>query len=382
MFHHDGRDYAAAVNEAQKHLEDEIQRRSKQAEGVVERVIDEVPVDRLPFISSLNFDVDRTTPVPSVRVRNRGVRKSFDEPLHKNALSQVCTVLGMPQKFASDLLVHENQEAATALVAHNLNSLVAMAPEKRVLLRSVKENVRSVLSDSYLRVSGPELMEEFATVCQALGARVLEGSMGDLRFSMKAVIAQVRRVGPVGGEEVITYGVCLSNSDHGCGSLSVQLFVLRVWCTNAAKMENPLRRVHLGRKLDADLILQQDTIHAEMVLTRKLLRDNVRSLLAPARIAALTAAVDGAMRTNLTDPRKAFDDLVKRGLSRGIVRRVEETFNDDALDIRALPPQRNAWRLSNTLSWLAQSASGLSAEDRMALEDEAGNILQHPKQSH
>jgi hypothetical protein len=169
--------------------------------------------------------------------------------------------------------------------------------------------------------------------------------------------------------------VCLSNSDHGCGALSVQLFVLRVWCTNTAKTENTLRRVHLGRKLDPELVLQADTLRAESVATCKMLRDGVTSALERKRVDALSNAVDAAMRTSV-DPKKTFDDLVKRGLPKGLVDQVKDVFDDEQLGVSALPQQRTAWRLSNAMSWLAQSAPKLTAETRMQLEDEAGAILQ------
>lgn len=372
MVHHDSRKYSDAVDQAQAHLEQEIETRSARAADVIQRVVDEVPHDILPDVRKFDFAVDRSGDAPIVRLRDR---KKFDRPLHKNALGQVCGIVGLPQKFATELLGHEDKEGSAKLLAHNLNELVRMSPERRVLVRSVKDQVRSVLSDSYLRIAGPMLIETFAETCRNIDARVLDGQIGDLRFSLKAVLGQVRRVGPAGGEEIITYGVCLSNSDHGCGALSVQLFVLRVWCTNTAKTENTLRRVHLGRKLDPELVLQADTLRAESLATCKMLRDGVTSALERKRVDALSNAVDAAMRTSV-DPKKTFDDLVKRGLPKGLVDQVKDVFDDEQLGVAALPQQRTAWRLSNAMSWLAQSAPKLTAETRMQLEDEAGAILQ------
>lgn len=380
MHHHDERKYDDAVDDAHKHLEREIAARHGKALTVVNRVRDEVPLDHLVDVRRLDFLTDpeqghvRLRAVPAHK-RDAGL----DLPLHKNALQQTCTVLGMSQKFVSDLLEHESKERAAKLLTHNLNELVQMAPERRILVRRVKDDVRSVVSDSYLRMSGPQLIEAFASTCMNLGAKLFEGSCGDLRFSLKAVIAQVRRVGPAGREELITWGVALSNSDHGCGALSLQLFVLRVWCTNTAKTENALRKVHLGRKLEEDVVLRADTVRAETEANCKILRDNIRGVLAPARVESLTRMVDQAMQQNV-DTKKVFDELGKRpGFTKGLVKQVQETFDDDALGVQVLPQHKDAWRLSNTLSWLAQTAPKLSAEDRMMLEDEAGRILTHGK---
>ena len=131
----------------------------------------------------------------------------------------------MPVKFL-DSLQATAEPWGRELLAHNLQTVFNRRfQSKRYLLRSLQQEVRGFLSDSYRRIDSRPVVEAFAIAVEEKGALPYEGYVTDTRIAIQAMMPEVYE--PVPGE-VVAYGLSLENSDFGNGALSVRAYLPRV----------------------------------------------------------------------------------------------------------------------------------------------------------
>lgn len=377
MIHHDQREYQVAVGETanrfQKQLNQAIEKTSGSALSVIEKVQREIPNDRYAHSQALEFAIDKGGAEPRLLMglRNPRAKGHFREPLHRHALNQVVERAGIPALYVTRLL---ERPYGLELLVENLSTIYGREDDKQVLVRSVGEEVRGVLSNAYRRMDSGPIIEAFAKACQGVGAKPIEGVGGDLRWAVKAVLPKVFQPATrVGSEELIAFGVELSNSDYGCGTLSVRVFMQRIICTNYATMEQAMREVHLGKRVGADdFEFSEKTIKLDTEAQVSKVQDIVRGILAPKRVNELVGRIGKALDERI-DPKQAWAELPKLGLLKGEVEKVKELFNDAGVEV--LPMGTSPARLSNAISWFAKSAE---PERRLELEVLAGKILIDP----
>ena len=372
MIHHDNRDYDRAVDETAKRfqaqLEETIHKTQSSALSVIEKVQRETPNDRIAHSQSLEFvAATGTDGVILMGPRKRTAKGYFQEPLHKNALDQVAERAGIPGTYVNRLL---EKPYGRQLLVENLTTIFGKEDDQKFLVRSVNEEVRGVLSDSYRRMESAPIIEAFAAACKDIGAVPIEGHGGDLRWAVKAILPMVFQPSTKkGNEELIAFGVQLSNSDFGKGALGLNAFMTRIVCTNYATLEQVLRQVHLGSRLGDEIEFADDTHKADTKAQVLKVRDAVRAVLAPAKVNGLVGRIGEALDTRID--KNVWAELPKMGLLKGEVEKIREVFTDG--DVEQLPPGNTQARLANAVSWFAKSA--LTPERRLELEQIAGSIL-------
>lgn len=375
MIHHDARDYEKAVDETaeryRKQLEDTIARTQGSALSVIEKVQNETPMDRVAHSQSLEFALDaENDKTILVGLRNRKAKGHFLEPLHKNALDQVSERAGIPSTYINRLL---EKPYGRQLIVENLTTIFEKEQDQKVLMRSVNGQVRGVLSDRFRRMDSAPIIEAFATACQNIGAVPVEGIGGDLRWAVKAILPMVFQPSKKQGtEELISFGVQLSNSDFGRGALGLNMFMQRVICTNYATLDQVLRQTHLGKRLSEDIEFSQETYDLDTAAQVSAVRDMVKDVLAPGKVNTLVERIGRSLEERM-DPKQAWQELPKLGLLKGEVDKVKELFTDG--DVEMLPRGTTYARLSNAVSWFAKSAA--TPERRLELEEVAGQLLFH-----
>ena len=376
MIHHSEKDYTTALNEAtagfKTKLEDMIHASQSSALSVIEKVQRETPTDRVADSTTLEFmaDGDDTQSIV-MGLRNRKAKGFFQERLHKNALDQVCERAGIPGTYVNRLL---EKPYGRELLVENLSRIFQAEDNRKFLVRSVDDQVRGVLSNSFKRMDSAPIIEAFAKACGDVGAVPVEGIGGDLRWAVKAILPVVFQPSAKRGmEEVLAFGVQLSNSDYGKGVLGLNAFCTRLICTNTATLEQVMRQVHLGKRLSEDLEFSAETYRLDTKTQVSAVRDMVHNILAPAMVDATVARIGEALEARI-DPKQAWQELPKMGLLKGEVDRVKELFTDG--DVEMLPRGTTQGRLSNALSWFAKSAA--TPERRLELEEIAGRLLLTP----
>jgi hypothetical protein len=365
LMHHDHRDYAvaasAAATTARQKLEALIDTGRARAAQVIESIMTSQPKDRLVRAAAMQFETNSGTHL---------VLRAGDEAqhLHSHALQQAASRVGLPTTYINMLQEAYNQPWGGELVAQNLGTLYAekVAPDARFLLRSVGGEVRGFLSDRFRRLDSRPIIDAFARACHEVGALPYEGYGMETRVAIKAILPEVFEPVP---HEVMSYGVVISNSDYGNGALSLRAFCLRLFCTNAAILDEAIREVHLGGRLPDDVAFSDETYALDTRRMASAVRDVVRGQLAPAKIDQLQAVIRRANDEKI-EPRQAVLEL-RKSLTKNESEQATAAF--DSPDVENLPPGNTTWRLSNAVSWLAGQTDDV--ERRLDLMKVAGALL-------
>lgn len=364
LYHHDARDYEAAASEAAAYarskLEALIERGRAGAGEVIEQVATQRPRDRIAPAPELGFE-----PIADgLAIRVAG---GAPERVHRHARGQMAYRAGVPVRYL-DRLVGEG-EWGRELAAHTLGTIFGNADaDSRFLLRDVGGEVRGFLSDRYRRLDSRPIVDAFARTCQEAGMVPVEGYALDTKIAIKALVPQIFEPAP---NEVTAFGVILENSDFGNGALSLRTFMLRLWCTNYGIMNEDLRQVHLGKRLDDSVEWSDKTYRLDTEASASAVADLVGELGSGKRIAQICGAIAAAAAQEV-DPGRISARLGKR-LGKDELRQVKETFelSDDAVEV--VPPGKTLWRLSNAVSWVAGQAK--DRERSLELQKIAGELV-------
>ena len=374
MIHHSDIPYDIAVGQTAKRfqaqLDDIIHQSQASAVNVIEKIGREVPHDRIVHSKAMTFAIDEDTIL--IGTKDRKAKGHFQEGLHKHALTQVCDRAGVPQTYLNRLL---ERDYGRELLIENLTTIYAKEDNQRFLVRSVNDEVRGVLSDSFRRMDSAPVIEAFAKTCGEVGAVPVEGIGGDLRWALKAILPMVFQPSKKAGtEELIAFYAQLSNSDFGKGALSCRIGMMRIVCTNYATLDEALRQVHLGKRLDDNIEFSAETYNYDTKTMVSAIKDIVKGTLGPAKINETVALIGKALEERI-DPKQAWQELPKLGLLKGEVDKVKEIFVDGGVE--QLPQGTTRARLANAISWFAKSAE--TPERRMELEIAAGEYMTESK---
>lgn len=147
------------------------------------------------------------------------------------------------------------REEAPELLARNVNTWMAREKEPR-MLRCLDFTMRGFLSEKYRPLDNDALLEAILPPLQEAGAQVISCDVTDKKLYIKAVDERIKNDIPAGksmgdGSHTIFDTVCpaitISNSEVGCGALSVQTSIFTKACTNLATFgDRSLRKAHLG----------------------------------------------------------------------------------------------------------------------------------------
>jgi hypothetical protein len=341
-------------NEAITKLNRLIEDGRQNAGQVIEQVMANQPADYIVKANALQFS------------GNGGLRVALNNAefgVHRFALGQIAEVANLPVKFLDSLTA---TEWGRALIAHNLSQIFQHRDAKRHLVRTLNNEVRGFLSDSYRRLDSRPIIEAFVTGVQRLGALPYKGIVTDTKVAIQAILPDVFDVIP---GEVIAFVLSLENSDFGNGALSLRVGALRIWCDNLAVFEENMRQIHLGRRLDENIVFSQKTYLLDTKTTVSALEDiiavqlNREGLKRRMELLAITAQ-------KAVDPQAAMK-MLKDSLGVGQAQAVIDAYK--GADIEMLPAGNNAWRLSNAISWVGGQES--DAEKKLELMKLAGRVL-------
>lgn len=282
--------------------------------------------------------------------------------VHSNALEQAAQLANIPFSYVD--LLHRNDPE---LLAHNLNKRFSSSPNTQQLVRCVRNETRAILSNRYKRIDCRPMMEAVTGAAKNHGLVPMGGKASDLRHHLR--LAMPRVFEPVPGEFVM-FGLNWSSSDFGRGAQNISDFFLRVFCNNGAVTETHMHQVHLGSRIEADDgILSPLTLALETEASLSAAVDVINDRMDPKRIEERIEIVRLAAEKNLTPG--GVDAFLKKYLKKEQVKLAKEAFLSP--DVEMLPPGNNVWRLSNTLSWLANNET--DREQSLDYQELAGKVL-------
>lgn len=345
LTHHSSTDYnvaaSAAATEARGKFEVEIERGKTCALAVIEQVERDIPQDRIVAAKKLNFIPENGR----IKVQFPDSENTI-EGFHRHAIGQAAAKAEIPLAFIDRLM--EKGAWGADLVAENLNRIYHNGNGAKYLTRSVKSEVRGFLSDSYRRMDSRPILEAFVNGISNFGAVPVDGYALDTKVALKVVLPYVFE--PV-DHEVMIFGAAFENSDFGNGAISVRSFVERLWCTNRAISTEDLRKIHLGSRMSEDLTFSERTYRLDTQTMASMVNDIVQNTLAPPNVNRYLDTVKQANEEKI-EPAKVMAYL-KKNLHKAEAENVIEAFNSP--DIEMLPAGQTRWRMSNAISWIANS---------------------------
>lgn len=340
LVHHDStRTYAEAASAAAEDMRGKmnklIERGRLQAGDVLAAVERDIPEDAVVSSRVLEFGANGHVSVAWPAREHVA--------LHEHAMFQACERFGMPTRYARELM--ERGDWGRQLIAENLTALNHHRPA-RYLVRTVRDEVRGFLSDSFRRLDTRPIIEAFCTAAAKIGAVPVEGTSLDTKVNIKALLPRIFEPVP---NEVVCFGVTFSNSNFGDGALSVRVFILRLWCTNYAITDEALRQVHLGGRLPDDITFSDRTYRLDTQRSASMVSDLLTHELSPQRVNEVCALIQRANEEKIEA--HAVKSFLAKHLNQSEAKAVSEAFA--SADVENLPPGQTSWRLSNALSWIA-----------------------------
>ena len=152
------------------------------------------------------------------------------------------------------------------LLDSNVNTWLRTDGDRR-MIRTLDGVVRAVLSDRYRRLDNFDLAENVLPILQRLeGARFESVELTETKMYLKVVTPRVEvEIAP---GDVVQAGIVITNSEVGCGTLSVQPLVFRLICRNGLiASDRSLRKTHVGRALQSEdesvNVFRDDTLAAD-----------------------------------------------------------------------------------------------------------------------
>lgn len=369
LYHHCNRAYDVAASEAAEDAKVKMKRLiatgRQSGQAMIQHVMSKVPQDAIVKAKAMNFE----------GAAGGLAVKAGDErwTLHGHALRQLAERAGVPAKYLADLSTSQDVWQRD-LAAHMLREHYHH-DDDRYLVRAVDGEIRGFLSDTYRRLDTRPILASFIEACQALELVCVEGTVTDTRVAIKAVLPLIFEPVPY---EVMLFGVQLKNSDFGAGRLELTPFLLRLWCTNKACLENALAQIHLGKRLPENIRFAEETYQADTQAQALAVRDVMTSVLSPEAIEETQALIIAANEQGVDW--RGVSRRLESMLGKAGVEKVRDVYANDR-DVDHLPTaaaggkegELNLWRLTNAISWVSNSIE--DGDQRMDLERLAGEML-------
>jgi hypothetical protein len=295
--------------------------------------------------------------------------------------SQLANYTDIPKAYF-DRVAIENP----ALMADNINHGIEKiakdsrkkgAPESR-MIRTLDGNVRGMLSSRYRILDAFDMAETTLPVLQDKGMEVVSSEITDRRLFIKALSPKL--TAEVKKGDIVQYGLLISTSDVGAGSVRVEPLLYRLACLNGLVMNTAIRKFHVGKNQAEEDI-------------RELLSDKTRELTDQAFWHSVRDVIIGSMRPEnfelqVDRLRVAANEEIKNF---DLPRVVELTMKATGITgegkknsiLAALASGNEGagltrWGLVNSFTRAAQ-AEDVSYEESIELERAGGAILELPK---
>jgi hypothetical protein len=315
--------------------------------------------DKLVKSEALRF-VPHNNPEHGVTMHAGDTRWS----LHDHALKQLAGRVEFPREWAQTLR-HSGNAHLTTLLAHNLNEMTRYA-DKRLLVRAVDGQARGIVSDRYKRIDHVVPVDSFAKEAMALDCVPSGGYMTDTRFMLRALHTKAYKITET---EEICLGIQVRWSDYASAKYEISPFGFRAMCLNTAQHMPVFSYTHIGGMISANLALSEETVKQDSKLVALATVDAVRGQFEPDSIERIVESLRSAAKQDVE-----FDTYRRRivkALGKGLCTKVEEAFK--STDVVNLPSGNTLYRLTNALTWAAQSSDNVALQEDA--EQLAGSLL-------
>lgn len=294
--------------------------------------------------------------------------------IHDNAIGQLADRMGIPSRYLRGLAAGEPW--AKHLAATLLNEHSGWTQRSRVLVRTVGQQVRGVLSDSYRRLNSVEILTAFVQEAAEQGAVISDAYMNDTKIWAETILPTPITVPTAkNGDVIIFAGARFSTSDYGDGAVDMRAFLLNGACLNGMVRESVMKQVHLGSKLPDNLQLSQQTYELDTKTTVSAVRDLTKGLFSKDNLMQKAYEIQGASEIEVD-----FEHELKRltrdgGLLKQEGKEVEKILmrNDPEDGVQG---GATLWKLTQAITAHARE---LTPERSRELHEISGQLLNRVK---
>ena len=168
------------------------------------------------------------------------------------AHGQVATYIGAPKQYY-DKINTENTHLLTQMINHGLmfqaSKLSKRGKSESRLIRSYNGDMRALLSSSYRMLDCHDLMENVYPMIMDAGLELESCELTERKMYLKLLSPRLKADIKVG--DTVQYGLVISGSDVGAGSIRIEPLNYHLVCGNGMIMETALRKYHVGRNMAA-----------------------------------------------------------------------------------------------------------------------------------
>lgn len=302
---------------------------------------------------------------------NGSIKMSFEGEqysLHNNGLIQLAEKFGVPQKYLKYLNGTEwgRQLAQKVLTEHKLN-----IARQRVLVRTVGNEARAVLSDKYRRLNSDQIYESFITESKNAGAYIYDAQYNDTKSYISTIIPQVFEVPTENNGTVFSvFGARIANSDFGDGALDVRAFQMNCVCLNGMVSETQLKQIHLGRRLPDNLNFSKKTYELDTSAMASAVKDIMKSVLSVDRIKQSAESIKAAS-SQLIDVEQEIKKLPRMGMLKNEVEQVERKLLQGSTE-EGIQGKLSKWKLSQAITAVSND---IGDRRKQELDELAGQLI-------
>jgi len=296
--------------------------------------------------------------------------------LHSNAVGQLADRMGIPTRYLKNLATGESWQVE--LAAMILNEHSSWTQRSRVLVRTVGNQVRGVLSDTYRRLNSVEILTAFVQEAAGQGAVISDAYMNDTKVWAETILPTPINIPTKNNGDVIVFvGARFSTSDYGDGAVDMRTFMLNGACLNGMVRESVMRQVHLGSRLPDSIALSDRTYKLDTETTVSAVRDLTRGLYSKDNIMQKALEIQGASEIEVD-----FDKELKKLQSNGSILKAEQQevekllMKNDPND--GVQGGATLWKLTQAIT---AHARDLTPERARELHEISGNLLNRVKLS-
>ena len=218
-----------------------------------------------------------------------------------------------------------------ALLAQNVNTWLHRWPETRLVRTyappagaDIRPNVapadraaltvpnigRAFLSDRYRPLDNGDLINAMLPPLMESGLRALSTQITDSRLYLQLVTERITAEVKVG--DAVQMGLVVSNSETGCGALSISVMVFRLACLNGMIIpgdDSGFRKAHLGGRIfaESDAYLTSDTRKKKDAALWGECRDVIAAAVTQTNLDKIVARIKGAADYHLNDAVKSVE---------------------------------------------------------------------------
>ncbi len=287
-------------------------------------------------------------------IRSEGMHFLHPTP---HAHRQLATRLDIPQRYYKRLL-DENPRLLDSNVNYGLKQT-----DKKMMLRTIDNKLRAVVSDSYRRVENETILETILPVLYNLPSQPepLHVQITDQRMYLTFLYPGMEF--NIDGKGSLKPGIRIMNSEVGLGAMQTLLFWYRDYCRNGMiwgmKDIASVRRYHRGPRViqgEYHVVQERDTMQAYSKHLALETRDVVNTLAKPEVLQlSVDKMVQATQGKHIEQPIEAVKQLVKD------IPDLSKADGNSVLESLIRGQDYSRWGLANAVTEQANKANDMDA---------------------